>query len=186
MTSGTPLGPAQLDATASVPGNFTYTPAAGTVLPSGPGQVLSVRFAPTDATDYTSATGSSAINVLAPPPVATIGLTPPQLTTISPVSSKKGLTSFTISYNEPLSSSSANNSVLYHVFAAVTKIVKKHKQTLFTKVLAIRGVSPSSNGSTVTINLAKPFKGTAQVTVQGTITAANGASSSVNTSTIIK
>jgi hypothetical protein len=72
------------------------------------------------------------------------------------------------------------------VFATVTKIVKKHKQTLFTKVLPIRGVSPSSSGNTVTINLSKPFRGMVKVTGQGTITAANGASSSVNTSMNVK
>jgi hypothetical protein len=61
----------------------------------------------------------------------------------------------------------------------VTKIVKKHKETLFAKALAIRSVSPNSTSSTVTINLAKPFKGPVQVMVQGVITAGNGASDSV-------
>jgi hypothetical protein len=103
----------------------------------------------------------------------------PQVLAIAGASSKKGLTSFTVRYNEPLSSSSASGSGLYQVFAAVTKIVKKHKETLVTKALAIRSVSPSSGSSTVTINLAKPFKGTVQVMVQGNITAANGASNSV-------
>jgi hypothetical protein len=50
---GTALGAAQLDATASVPGTFTYTPAAGTVLGVGP-HTLSVTFTPTDTTDYTT------------------------------------------------------------------------------------------------------------------------------------
>ena len=36
IVPGTPLGPAQLDATASVPGTFVYTPAAGFVLNAGP------------------------------------------------------------------------------------------------------------------------------------------------------
>ena len=49
---GTPLGPAQLDATASTPGTFTYTPAAGTVLSAGAGQTLSVTFVPDDTADY--------------------------------------------------------------------------------------------------------------------------------------
>ena len=76
-------------------------------------------------------------------------------------------------------SSAASNSGLYEVFAAVTKIVKKHKETLFTKALAIRSVSLNSTSSTVTINLAKPFKGRVEVMVQGNITAGNGASNSV-------
>ena len=39
---GTPLGAAQLDATASVPGTFTYTPAAGTVLSAGNSDALGI------------------------------------------------------------------------------------------------------------------------------------------------
>jgi len=46
---GTPLGDAQLNATASVPGVFTYTPPAGTVLHAG-SQTLTVSFTPTDTT----------------------------------------------------------------------------------------------------------------------------------------
>jgi Flp pilus assembly CpaE family ATPase len=48
---GTPLGGAQLNATASVPGTFAYTPAAGTVLSTGV-HTLSATFTPADATDY--------------------------------------------------------------------------------------------------------------------------------------
>ena len=57
----------------SVAGTFTYTPAAGTVLPVGNNQTLSVTFTPTDTTDYTSATATVTISVTAPPPV---GLSP--------------------------------------------------------------------------------------------------------------
>jgi len=112
-------------------------------------------------------------------PTPTPTPTLPQVLAIAEVSSEKGLTSFTVSYNEPLSSSSASNSGLYQVFAAVTKTVKKHEETRFTKALAIRSVSLNSASSTVTINLAKPFKGRVEVMVQGNITADNGASNSV-------
>ena len=61
---GTALGGTQLDATASVPGTFTYTPAAGAVLGAGDDQTLSVSFAPTDSTDYTAASATATINVL--------------------------------------------------------------------------------------------------------------------------
>ena len=61
---GTALGGTQLDATASVAGTFTYTPAAGTVLGAGDDQTLSVSFAPTDTTDYTTASATATINVL--------------------------------------------------------------------------------------------------------------------------
>ena len=48
----------QLNATASVPGTFVYTPAAGTVLNAGAAQTLSVTFTPTDAANYTTATAT--------------------------------------------------------------------------------------------------------------------------------
>jgi RHS repeat-associated protein len=65
---GTALGPVQLDASASfagdtLPGTFTYTPAAGTVLHAGGGQTLSVRFTPSDSTDFGAATATVSINV---------------------------------------------------------------------------------------------------------------------------
>jgi hypothetical protein len=64
---GTPLGPAQLDATASTAGTFTYRPAAGTVLSAGAGQMLSVGFTPDDTTDYLSTTASVLLNVVQAP-----------------------------------------------------------------------------------------------------------------------
>jgi hypothetical protein len=45
---GSALGGTQLNATASVPGTFAYTPGLGAVLPQGNGQTLSVLFTPTD------------------------------------------------------------------------------------------------------------------------------------------
>ncbi|MGO9107620.1 MAG: beta strand repeat-containing protein, partial [Thermoguttaceae bacterium] len=71
---GTALSGTQLDATASVPGTFTYTPAAGKVLGAG-SRTLSVAFTPTDTTDYTSATATATINVL--PATPTISWTNP-------------------------------------------------------------------------------------------------------------
>ena len=63
IVSGTALGATQLDATASVPGTFTYTPSAGTVLTAGSGHTLSVSFTPTDNTDYTTATATATLDV---------------------------------------------------------------------------------------------------------------------------
>jgi hypothetical protein len=64
ITPGTPLSATQLDATASVPGSFTYTPAAGTVLKPGLGQTLSATFTPADSTDYSSVHASVSLEVL--------------------------------------------------------------------------------------------------------------------------
>jgi hypothetical protein len=55
ITQGTPLGPLQLNATASVAGTFTYTPPAGTVLPAG-SHTLTAAFVPSDLNFYRTAT----------------------------------------------------------------------------------------------------------------------------------
>ncbi len=62
ISYGAALSSAQLDATASVPGTFAYTPPAGTVLAAGT-QTLSVTFTPNDAADYTSASESVTLAV---------------------------------------------------------------------------------------------------------------------------
>ncbi len=62
IVQGTPLGAAQLNATAAVPGTFAYSPAAGTVLAAGT-QTLRTTFTPTDRTLYATATASTTITV---------------------------------------------------------------------------------------------------------------------------
>jgi pectate lyase len=61
---GTPLSDTQLNATANVPGTFTYAPAAGTVLNAGAGQALSVTFTPADSANYTGASAGTAVTVI--------------------------------------------------------------------------------------------------------------------------
>jgi hypothetical protein len=69
ITFGGALSASQLDAMASapgapsVPGVFVYNPPAGTVLPAGNNQLLSVAFTPSNAAAYTSASGITTINV---------------------------------------------------------------------------------------------------------------------------
>ncbi len=79
VAAGSTLGATQLDATASVPGSFMYTPAAGTTLTAGT-QTLSAVFSPTDATDYSSATAQTSLVVTGPsnptpptPPTGQVG-----------------------------------------------------------------------------------------------------------------
>ncbi len=62
---GTVLGATQLDATASVPGTFVYSPAAGTIESTAGNVTLNVTFTPTDTTDNTTATASVTLNVTA-------------------------------------------------------------------------------------------------------------------------
>jgi hypothetical protein len=67
ITYGTALGPAQLNATANVPGTFTYNPPAGTVLSAAAIQLLSLTFTPDDLTLYDPTTASNSIGVLPAP-----------------------------------------------------------------------------------------------------------------------
>jgi len=67
---GTALSSTQLNATASVPGTFTYTPAAGTVLHAGSGQTLQATFTPTDKVNYATATKSVTLSVAKAPLIA--------------------------------------------------------------------------------------------------------------------
>jgi len=88
----TPLGPAQLDATATIPGTFIYNPPAGTILNIG-SYTLSVNFTPDDTAHYTSASATVAANVVKATPqivwepqdpiIVGIGLTPSQLDAVA-------------------------------------------------------------------------------------------------------
>jgi N-acetylneuraminic acid mutarotase len=122
---GTPLGPTQLDATTSTPGTFTYAPPAGTVLPSGPGQVLSVVFTPNDAANYTPALASTVINVLtqAPSPTPTPSPAPAPARTptflgesdiITGVGRKK-IVGHRLNFSAPLDSGTAQDVGHFHV-----------------------------------------------------------------------
>jgi hypothetical protein len=64
ISYGTALSAIQLNASASVPGSFSYSPPAGTVLSPGSGQTLSVTFTPVDLENYTIATQTVTIDVL--------------------------------------------------------------------------------------------------------------------------
>jgi hypothetical protein len=55
ITYRTPLSATQLNATSTVAGSFTYSPAEGTILTAG-SHNLSATFTPTDTSDYTTAT----------------------------------------------------------------------------------------------------------------------------------
>ena len=57
-------------------------------------------------------------------------------------------------------------------------MVKKHKETLYTKALKIKSVAYNPGNNSVTITLAKPYKGTVQVTIAPGLETADGASNS--------
>ena len=62
ITYGTPLSATQLNATASVQGTFTYTPAVGAIVTAGT-DTLSVTFTPTDSINYATATKTVSLTV---------------------------------------------------------------------------------------------------------------------------
>ena len=64
----TPLSAAQLNATANVPGAFTYTPPSGTLLDAG-SQLLAVTFTPADTADFTTASATIPLTVRQATPV---------------------------------------------------------------------------------------------------------------------
>jgi len=70
ITYGAALSATQLNATASVPGSFSYSPASGAVVGAG-SQTLTATFTPTDAIDYASATGSVTLMVNQATPIIT-------------------------------------------------------------------------------------------------------------------
>src|ERR1700733_10345 len=67
---GAALSDVELDATASVPGNFVYSPAAGTVLQAGT-QKLTATFTPSDTVTYKTVTSSVQLTVTQATPVIT-------------------------------------------------------------------------------------------------------------------
>ena len=71
ITYPTALSTTQLNASANVPGAFTYTPPATTLLNAGNSQTLSVNFVPADTTNYNNASKNVSINVLKATPVIT-------------------------------------------------------------------------------------------------------------------
>jgi hypothetical protein len=67
ITYGTALSATQLNATANVPGTFSYNPPAGSVLGAAAIQLLSVTFTPSDLTKYDATNASNSIGVLSAP-----------------------------------------------------------------------------------------------------------------------
>lgn len=126
--NGTPLTAAQLDATATVngiptPGNFVYTPAAGTVLAVGT-HALSVTFTPADTADYVTPPASvtsitvdqGALSVTADNATRVFGEPNPAFS--GTVSGAEGNDSFTETFSTTATRSSSTGS--YPIVPSVT------------------------------------------------------------------
>jgi len=81
---GTALTTAQLNASANVPGNFIYSPSAGTVLNAGGNHKLSVHFTPSNTTQYETVDAEVFLNVLTAPQTITFGAIPAKIVTDQP------------------------------------------------------------------------------------------------------
>ncbi|MGA2084000.1 MAG: DUF2341 domain-containing protein [Terracidiphilus sp.] len=152
ITYGTALSGTQLDATASVPGTFAYTPTAGTVLTAG-SQTLSVVFTPTDTTDYSNATASvpltvnnAPVSVTVTPPSATLYGGQTQQFTASVANSSNQTVVWTI---VPAGVGTIDSTGLY---TAPTTISTQQTVTLTATSLAD---STKSASATVTLSLAQ-------------------------------
>jgi hypothetical protein len=126
ITTATPLSGTQLNAVVTTPaglaGTYSYSPAAGTLLPAGT-QTLSVTFTPTDSVNYTTASKTVSIVVTAveiPATVSVSGLSAVyngSSHSVGATTSPAGL-SVSITYNG--SSSAPVNAGTYSVVATIT------------------------------------------------------------------
>ena len=87
---------------------------------------------------------------------------------------RKGLVSITAAFDEALNPEFLNSLSLFSVLGGV----KKHGKTVFSKSVLVNGFHYDDTAHTVTITLAKPFKGIVKATIRPGVVAANGASSS--------
>jgi hypothetical protein len=166
ITAGTPLGPDQFDAAASVPGSFTYTPGAGGVLNAGQGQTLSATFTPSDRADYKAVTATAHINVTptatAVPLVTVLGV---QQQTHK-LSKKKSTTLLVVSFSGALEKGPAETPGDYHL-VALGKAKKSGKPAGKPVALTSAVYDPARNTVTLTPRGTVPNQ-----TLQLTITAA--------------
>jgi hypothetical protein len=147
ITYGTALSAAQLDATASVPGNFVYTPAAGTV-PAAGNDTLSVTFTPANTADYTTATATVTLTVNIPNnPVPVIG-------GLSPAFTSAGGAAFTLTVN---GTGFINGSTVYWGTTALTTTYASATQL----TAAVTAAEITSAGVTqITVQTPAPGGGT--------------------------
>jgi hypothetical protein len=106
----------------------------------------------------------------------------PSVTGVASVThAKKGITAIVLDFSEGLNPGSAGNGSFYSIASGV----KKRHKLLFAKNVKIGGVSYDGNAHTVTLSLAKPFKGKVQVMVRSGILATNGTSTEGNFTSVV-
>jgi hypothetical protein len=194
INAGTPLGAAQLDASASfegkpLPGVLTYTPAAGTMLLAGNSQSLIVSFSPTDSTDFKSVTSSVLINVL-PQSIPTPGSTPTP-TPAMVISEqrifqrrvrkdgkpfgKAVLTGFTLDFNVSLPSAAATDPNNYQLDIIRPRAARKKLARILQPIKGFTVTyTPATDSVTLNLTSLQSFAGGGQITILPGVTGSSG------------
>jgi hypothetical protein len=201
ISYGTALSATQLNATASTPGTFIYTPPAGTVLTAGL-HTLSVTFTPTDTTDYTTA--SATVNLPVNQAVLTVtannaskvyGTANPAFTP-SYSGFVNGDTSAVLTGSPSLTTTATAASPVgsYTVTAAAGSLTAVNYSFIFvngtftitkaTSSLSISStINPSTYGQSVTFTLTVAGSGSG-VTPTGTVTLTKGGTTLLGTTSL--
>jgi hypothetical protein len=185
IIAGTPLGAGQLDAVAVfngalLPGVFVYTPSAGTVLPVGNGQILTVGFAPLDSTDFKVVTSAVMINASpqAPPQVVTIIGEQPvfaqKLNKKAKPSGKSVLTGFTLDFSAPLDAAIASSAANFQFDTITTKRVKAKIVRVLEPINFTVAYSPATDSVTLRIAGIQAFTKGGQITILPGVTGSSG------------
>jgi hypothetical protein len=152
ISQGQALGGAQLDATASVPGTFAYSPPAGTVLGARAGQTLTAVFTPADTTDYKTVSVSTTLNVLptptpSPSPIVTLTSIRAAKVRIGKGHKAKKETVVVLQFSGALNPSTAQNPGAYSLLAGTMK-----KKVLgFNKAVPLASATYDPSAETVTL-----------------------------------
>jgi subtilase family serine protease len=196
ITYGTALTASQLNASASVAGSYSYTPAAGMILNAGT-QPLSVLFTPTDTTDYNTQTASvnlvvnkAVLKVTAANLSKTYGSANPSLTdtitgfvngdTVSVVSGSANLstsaTSSSAAGTYPITAAAGTLSAANYTFTFVNGVLTV-TQAGTTVAVSSGNASPTYGQSVTFTATVSPLSGTGETgTVQFVIDGSNAGS----------
>ena len=144
ITYGTALNNTQLDAYASINGNFIYTPPNGTVLSAGQQQILSITFIPTDTVNYTQTYATALINVAQAAPTITWS-NPADIVYGTPVSSVQ------LDAN-----SSVNGTFIYTPHLGT--VLSEGNQTVHVNFTPDDAINYTTASANVTINVLTPVQ----------------------------
>ncbi len=111
---------------------------------------------------------------------------PPELIGNVVVSQSRHRTTFTLKFAAPLDSATADNRHLYRVKASVTIPLGKHGEIVYyVKTLKIRSVVYDTALDSVTVALARPYRGAVEVRIKPGLEAADGASTTKRINAIV-